>query len=65
MPEKHLTPRQLAERLGVPVKTIYKWNSDGTGPRRMTIGRHVRYRLADVVAWERERYADNDGGTAA
>ena len=65
MSEKHLTPDDLAERYSVPKKTIYDWNSKGTGPRYMTIGRHVRYRLADVVAWERERYADNDGGAAA
>jgi len=64
MAEKHLTPEDLAERMGVPVKTVYAWNSDGTGPRRMKIGRHVRYRLADVIAWENEQYAET-GGTAA
>lgn len=48
----HLTPRQLAEREGVPVQTVYIWNTNGTGPRRMKIGRHVRYRLADVIEWE-------------
>lgn len=64
MPEKHLTPETLAERLGVPVKTVYQWNSEGTAPRRMKIGRHVRYKLADVIAWENARYAEN-GGSAA
>lgn len=64
MTEKHLTPGDLAEREGVPVKTVYQWNSTGTGPRYMKIGRHVRYRLADVIAWENERYAEN-GGSAA
>ena len=32
----------------------------------MKIGRHVRYRLADVIEWENGRYADKpDGGAAA
>lgn len=48
----HLTPRQLAEREGVPLQTVYVWNMNGTGPRIMRIGRHVRYRLADVIEWE-------------
>ncbi|GAA4098806.1 helix-turn-helix domain-containing protein [Actinomadura miaoliensis] len=64
MPEKHLSIEDLAERYGVPVKTVYDWNSKGTGPRYMKIGRHVRYKLADVITWENARYADN-GGEAA
>jgi predicted DNA-binding transcriptional regulator AlpA len=34
---------------------VYRWNSDGTGPRRLKIGKHVRYRLVDVEAWETQR----------
>lgn len=64
MTEKHLTPGDLAEREGVPLKTVYQWNSTGVGPRYLKIGRHVRYRLADVIAWENERYAEQ-GGSAA
>ncbi|MCW2904735.1 MAG: DNA-binding protein [Streptosporangiaceae bacterium] len=58
MPEKHLTVDDLAKRVGVPVATIYQWNSRGDGPRFMKIGRHARYKLADVVAWENACYAD-------
>lgn len=65
MEEKHLTPEALAERLGVPLRTVYAWNSTGVGPRYLRIGRHVRYRLADVIAWENERYAAQGGGEAA
>jgi predicted DNA-binding transcriptional regulator AlpA len=53
--QKHLSPEDLAEREGVPVGTVYTWNSAGTGPRFMKIGRHVRYREADVIAWENSR----------
>ncbi|WP_424533598.1 helix-turn-helix transcriptional regulator [Sphaerisporangium viridialbum] len=58
MPERHLTPEDLADRVGIPVATIYQWNSRGTGPRFMKIGKHVRYKIADVVAWEDSRYMD-------
>lgn len=64
MPKKYLTPLDLVERYGVPLKTVYAWNSDGTGPRFMKLGRHVRYNPDDVEAWERTRYAET-GGTAA
>lgn len=56
--DKHLSPSELAEREGVPVTTVYQWNRLGTGPRFMRIGRHSRYKLADVVEWENTRYAD-------
>ncbi|MFE2428436.1 helix-turn-helix transcriptional regulator [Streptomyces sp. NPDC059373] len=61
MPEKHLTIDDLAEREGVPKETIYQWNSRGRGPRYLRIGRHVRYRLADVIAWEDARAVEPAG----
>lgn len=45
------SPTQVAEHLGVPLKTVYKWRSIGTGPRSMKIGKHLRYRPADVEGW--------------
>ncbi len=53
--DRHLSPAALAEREGVPLETVYGWNKKGDGPRYMKIGRHVRYRVADVVAWENSR----------
>jgi predicted DNA-binding transcriptional regulator AlpA len=53
--QKHLSPEQLAEREDVSIQTIYHWNKTRTGPRFMKLGRHVRYRLADVIAWEESR----------
>jgi predicted DNA-binding transcriptional regulator AlpA len=53
--EKHLSPEQLAEREGVPVQTVYSWNKTGDGPVYMKIGRHCRYKLADIIAWENSR----------
>jgi excisionase family DNA binding protein len=56
---RHLTVEELAEREGVPVKTIYKWNGEGTGPRYLRVGIHCRYRLSDVLAWEKSRVVDS------
>jgi excisionase family DNA binding protein len=53
--DKHLSPAELAERHGVPLETVYAWNRKGVGPRYMKIGRHVRYRLTDVITWENSR----------
>jgi predicted DNA-binding transcriptional regulator AlpA len=65
--EQNMTPRELAQREHVPLQTVYSWNSTGDGPRFMKIGRHVRYRLRDVEAWETARYVDHGqpGGDAA
>ena len=53
-----LGPKELAAEFGVPVTTVYQWNSKLTGPRAAHIGRHVRYRRADVEAWIAEQYRD-------
>jgi excisionase family DNA binding protein len=53
--DRHLTPEELAEREGVPLQTVYGWNKQRNGPPFMKIGRHVRYRLADVIEWEKAR----------
>lgn len=58
MTDKHLTPKQLADRLGLPgVQAVYLMNHRGTAPPRIRVGRLIRYRLADVVAWEKSRLA--------
>ena len=56
MAEQHLSVGDLAARENVPVQTVYSWNSDGTGPPYFKAGRHARYRLADVIAWEDSRF---------
>lgn len=53
-----LSRKQLAHRLGIPEKTPAEWASKGTGPRYAKFGRHVRYRLIDVVAWEDSMMSD-------
>ncbi len=59
--DKHLTPAILADRESVSLHTVYGWNRDGTGPRYIRVGRHIRYRLADVVRWEESRVVQRGG----
>ncbi|MCZ7532280.1 MAG: helix-turn-helix domain-containing protein [Acidimicrobiia bacterium] len=53
--DKLLTVKDLAEYLGVPVATIYAWRYHREGPPGFRVGRHVRYRWADVEKWIRDR----------
>lgn len=55
--QQWLSPEDLADELGIPVRSVYAWRSRGAGPRGHKIGRHVRYRRADVDAWL-EQHAD-------
>lgn len=56
--DRLLSTEALAEYLGVPIKTVYTWNSEGSGPRRIRVGKHVRYRRSDVDAWLDARAID-------
>ena len=63
-PDRRLSRQELADRYGVPVKTPAEWASKGTGPRYAKFGRHVRYRLSDVIVSESKRFAENNRGSA-
>jgi excisionase family DNA binding protein len=41
----------LATYLGISEKSIRMWRSRGLGPTAVKIGRHVRFRPADVEKW--------------
>ncbi len=49
--DKLWTVHDVADYLGVPVKTLYRWRTMGYGPQGRRIGKHLRYRGIDVVAW--------------
>ncbi|CAN1549479.1 Helix-turn-helix domain, group 17 [Mycobacteriaceae bacterium] len=52
-----LTRAELSKRLNVALPTLAQWGSQGKGPRYAKFGRHVRYSIADVVAWEQQQYS--------
>ena len=62
--DRWLSRKELADRYGVPVKTPAEWASKGTGPRYAKFGRHVRYRLSDVIDWESRRFAEDKRSSA-
>lgn len=54
--EKLLSTAELAEKLDVPIDTLYTWRKHRTGPRGIRVGRHIRYDMEDVRAWlDRQR----------
>lgn len=48
---KLLTPQQAADILVKPVATLRKWRSIGKGPTFVKIGRDVRYKESDLLAY--------------
>jgi excisionase family DNA binding protein len=45
------TVQDVAEYLGVPVKTLYQWRTHGYGPPARRVGEYLRYKPDDVMAW--------------
>lgn len=60
-----LTRRELAARQKLPIATLAQWASQGKGPKYARFGRHARYKLTDVVAWEDANTAEPRGAGAA
>lgn len=46
-----IDPPALAAELGVPEATLAQWRYRSVGPAYVKVGRHVRYRRADIDAW--------------
>lgn len=47
-----LLETELANRWKLSIKTLRAWRQRNVGPRWYTLGRHVRYHVADVLAYE-------------
>jgi hypothetical protein len=58
-----LNENQLAERWGVSVRTLQAARIKGGGVPFIRIGRSVRYRLEDVLAYEQARLRTNTSET--
>jgi excisionase family DNA binding protein len=42
---------EVADYLGVPVRTLYQWRTKRCGPPGRRVGRFLRYRPEDIEAW--------------
>lgn len=47
--------QDVADFLGLPVETLYRWRKVGYGPPAARVGRHLRYDPDDVRAWFRSQ----------
>ena len=48
------TVQDVAEFLGVPVRTLYDWRCKRYGPRARRVGKYLRYDADDVRRWFEE-----------
>jgi excisionase family DNA binding protein len=62
--ERLLSAKEVAEWLGVPLATLYQWRHRNIGPHGVRVGRHLRYRETDCLAWF-EQQAERDPKPAA
>jgi len=54
--DRMLSTRQLAERLGVSIRTVETWRYRGIGPRGTRLGyKAVRYPESEVERWLAEK----------
>jgi predicted DNA-binding transcriptional regulator AlpA len=57
LPDRYLTPDDIAELFDVPKETVYQWRKKRTGPPGFRIGKHLRYDPAAVQRYTAERMA--------
>ncbi|KES06162.1 DNA-binding protein [Streptomyces toyocaensis] len=55
LPDRYLTPDDIAEIFGVPKETVYQWRKKRIGPSGFRIGKHLRYDPADVHTYVTSR----------
>ncbi|WFB09532.1 helix-turn-helix domain-containing protein [Streptomyces sp. LX-29] len=51
LPDRYLTPDDIAVLFGVPLETVYHWRKKRIGPPGFRAGRYVRYDPVAVHAW--------------
>ncbi len=50
---------EVARFLGTTVQNIYRMRARGDGPPGYRIGRHLRFRWADIRTWQQQRDRDD------
>ncbi|QEU80546.1 helix-turn-helix domain-containing protein [Streptomyces subrutilus] len=64
LPDRYLTPDDIAELFDVPVETVYQWRKKRTGPPGFRVGKHVRYDPGAVHSWIAEQMATDISAAA-
>lgn len=57
--ESFLTAKQLSQRWCISPSTLERWRWLGVGLPYIKVGGRIRYRLADIQAYERDRLKTN------
>lgn len=52
-----LTTSEVCDLLKISPKTLYSWRLRNEGPPAIKVGRHLRFREADVERWLEYRIA--------
>lgn len=54
MEQEHtlLSTKLLARRWNIAPRTLERWRAEDRGPQFVRIGRHIRYRQTDILAFE-------------
>ncbi|NSX37809.1 hypothetical protein HTS88_15605 [Pseudarthrobacter oxydans] len=55
--ERLLGMQDIADRYGVPLATVRGWRTKNYGPKGIPIGKYVRHRLSECIAWEEAQLA--------
>jgi excisionase family DNA binding protein len=55
LPDRYLTPEDIAALFAVSVQTVYTWRKKHTGPPAFRVGKHLRYDPAKVHDWANQR----------
>ncbi|MFE0039837.1 helix-turn-helix domain-containing protein [Streptomyces sp. NPDC059015] len=55
LPDRYLTPDDIAEIFDVPKQTVYQWRKKRVGPPGFRIGKHLRYDPDDVRTYVASR----------
>ncbi|MER2266819.1 helix-turn-helix transcriptional regulator [Methylobacterium oxalidis] len=50
-PREFLTPAEAAAQLALTARALESYRTRGGGPAFHKLGRNVRYRLSDLIAW--------------
>lgn len=62
---RSMTAEEVEAAYGIPAGTLRYWRHCDTGPRSYTVGRRIRYDVADLDAWIAAQKATTGRGEVA